>query len=279
MKKGFTLIELLAVILILGIIALIAIPQVTNVIEQASKGAAETSAEHYISAVNDKIALEMLDKKDNKIEDGYKPINTLDIKISGSAPESGVIYIESSKIKNASFILNGYNIICDSKGKCNSSKGEYVYSNTIGITSINDGLSERPTTRTYLRYPVVGDSLGIAQVCLYKENKEFCLNRFDFETSREKIKEYVGYDESTWTNDYEYRNVHYKTPVGDISKGCSIGDNTNDHWINCVADDVGFAAVLEDDYVVATDIANDLLCISHDTSGCVNNIYSFYDNF
>ena len=36
MKKGFTLIELLAVILILGIIALIAIPTVTNMIEEAT---------------------------------------------------------------------------------------------------------------------------------------------------------------------------------------------------------------------------------------------------
>ena len=45
MKKGFTLIELLAVILILGIISLIAIPKVTDVIEDAKKGAAETSAE------------------------------------------------------------------------------------------------------------------------------------------------------------------------------------------------------------------------------------------
>ena len=61
MKKGFTLIELLAVILILGIIALIAIPQVTNVISSASKGAAETSGEHYLSAVNNTIALNKLD--------------------------------------------------------------------------------------------------------------------------------------------------------------------------------------------------------------------------
>ena len=37
MKKGFTLIELLAVILILGIIALIAIPTVNNIIGEAKE--------------------------------------------------------------------------------------------------------------------------------------------------------------------------------------------------------------------------------------------------
>ncbi len=42
--KGFTLIELLAVIVILAIILLIAMPIVLNVINDAKKGAFESSA-------------------------------------------------------------------------------------------------------------------------------------------------------------------------------------------------------------------------------------------
>ena len=60
MKKGFTLIELLAVIVILAVISLIAIPIVMNIIEDSRQAAAKRSAEGYVRAVNYKIAQEAL---------------------------------------------------------------------------------------------------------------------------------------------------------------------------------------------------------------------------
>ena len=50
-KKGFTLIELLAVILILAIIALVTVPIVINMIENARRKAAIDTAYGYIQAV------------------------------------------------------------------------------------------------------------------------------------------------------------------------------------------------------------------------------------
>ena len=57
MKKGFTLIELLAVILILGIIALIAIPSVTNIINESKLGAEKATANNMVNAAETYIQL------------------------------------------------------------------------------------------------------------------------------------------------------------------------------------------------------------------------------
>ena len=54
-KKGFTLIELLAVIIILGILMIIAIPAVTEYISSSRKSAYITTASRYIDGVRNKI--------------------------------------------------------------------------------------------------------------------------------------------------------------------------------------------------------------------------------
>ncbi len=54
-KKGFTLIELLAVIIILGVLMLIAIPSVTEYISSSRKNAYVSTAQSYVSAVRTKV--------------------------------------------------------------------------------------------------------------------------------------------------------------------------------------------------------------------------------
>ena len=54
-KKGFTLIELLAVIIILGILMIIAIPAVTEYISSSRKNAYVTTASRYIDGVRNKV--------------------------------------------------------------------------------------------------------------------------------------------------------------------------------------------------------------------------------
>ena len=46
-NKGFTLIELLAVIIVLGLIAIITVPKINDQIEQSKKNLSKTSAASY----------------------------------------------------------------------------------------------------------------------------------------------------------------------------------------------------------------------------------------
>ena len=206
MKKGFTLIELLAVILILGIIALIAIPQVTNVIDEARKGAAETSAKNYLDAINDKIALAQLDDiSSNDIQDGIISVGDIEVNISGEAPESGTIEIARGKVKTATLVVNGLNLFCYSKGRCIISKDEiaYKYYQNIGpgIDEVEQGVDARPTDYSvYLKYPIEDGVLGQPQVCYYN-GSELCVINGEYDVASERIISFFeGDNTSTCTS-------------------------------------------------------------------------------
>lgn len=112
-NKGFTLIELLAVIVILAIIALIATPMVLNTIDDARKGAAQSSAYAYVSAVETKIATNMLSS-------GYSvpsEITATDFAaVKGDTPSSVKLVIANGAVTTGSTItVNGYTFNYDGK--------------------------------------------------------------------------------------------------------------------------------------------------------------------
>ena len=68
LNKGFTLIELLAVIIILAIVALIAIPIILDVIGDAKKSAGLSEANMVYSGINNYCASEKLSSQLNSSE-------------------------------------------------------------------------------------------------------------------------------------------------------------------------------------------------------------------
>ena len=99
MKKGFTLVELLAVIVILGVIALIATNSIIQTIESSRMNSLMLNTEKTINAIeayketyeleNDKELKNIIFKIENN------RIKTLDLALNGKLPKSGEITINS----------------------------------------------------------------------------------------------------------------------------------------------------------------------------------------
>ena len=152
-RKGFTLIELLAVIVILAIIVTVATPIVLNIISESKKTSGITSAQNYISAVEQSVATYLV--AGNKIKNGtYKIMdngdvclgilsgqscigNVLNVEVSGKVPIAGRVIIEEKAVLSGKLKFNDKNIE-------KNLNGDFVYVDYIGDYELGDSVIFNP---------------------------------------------------------------------------------------------------------------------------------------
>ena len=124
-RKGFTLIELLSVIIILGVIALIAIPVIISVIDKMKISSVESSCKGYIKAFGDKLVSDQYDGP--VVRDGYYDVKNIDLgdKAKGEMPEEGWVQVTNSEANKAELKFGKYIVECTSlSAKVDISKKE-----------------------------------------------------------------------------------------------------------------------------------------------------------
>ena len=146
-KNGFTLIELLAVILILGIIALIAIPTVNNIIQQSRLGAWETTGNNMTDSAE--AYYQMCEIRDGKEANGTTDCNLTGLAALDEAALKSTLNIKgdipagSSEIVYFGYTTNGDAVLSFKTGSFECSNGtqagtepNFTYTLTAGDGSM-----------------------------------------------------------------------------------------------------------------------------------------------
>lgn len=116
-KSGFTLIELLAIIVILGIIAVITVPKINDAVENSRRSAALDSAYGYVESVNKLFYSGLLNDYETDIPNGiysYSDLLEMGLVISGNAPSpQSQVKIQDNEVVGYTLEYGKYVISCE----------------------------------------------------------------------------------------------------------------------------------------------------------------------
>lgn len=161
-NKGFTLVELLAVIIVLGLIAVITVPKINDQVEQSRKNIAKNSAINYQKAVEEYTLHEQMNKNNidlngtyNINEKGilYNKDNKYQIEISGEKPKNGNLVYVNNELTSGCITMSKYAITFENGEVKTVNKGVCQYTEIAPIPELvttGDGLYATTTSGRYV---------------------------------------------------------------------------------------------------------------------------------
>ena len=224
-KKGFTLIELLAVIVILAVIALISMPLVLNTIDKAKRGAAEESANSYVSAIETAIVSDMMNSNYNYTpeqtftlsDNGKKIVNgdkELEIKIKGTYPPSGSVVIKNAIVVSAELKVSGYDINYKAElptyTKYENGTAIYYNPETNTKCSSSEAVSTTETKTGCMKWYTFNDdkySSTVNMILDHNTTAKVAYNSTGDNTSMKEVKAALESDTSTWNKNINVRLI------------------------------------------------------------------------
>jgi prepilin-type N-terminal cleavage/methylation domain-containing protein len=123
MKKGFTLLELLAVIVILGIIGLIAVPTVLSAVANAREGAMKSSAYGYIYALEEYVAKEFL-FNETPLPTTFETPRISEVEVKGDYPTEVSLTLYEGTVVGGEIAFGDYNFAVGFDGELTLSNPE-----------------------------------------------------------------------------------------------------------------------------------------------------------
>lgn len=148
-NRGFTLIELLAVILILGIISLIAIPIIDNVVNDAKRSSFNVTIENIIKSIEEKCQIEDMKGITKTTSYQFKDgVITPNLDIKGSIPSEGVILVDNECNISFKYLANDKYLAVKTANSVSTMISEYDAYNeyedgdTIYYDSVNNEICD-----------------------------------------------------------------------------------------------------------------------------------------
>ena len=135
-KKAFTLVELLAVIIIIGLIAVITLPKISDSLENSKKNLSTTSAQGYAKTIDEYILKKQMNKEKiilngdyniNENGDLFNESNEYELEYKGKKPTNGTLTYIDNELQSGCITINKYKVTIENGEVINTEKGTCQY--------------------------------------------------------------------------------------------------------------------------------------------------------